>query len=59
MEDKLVKQLKASIWNFYHNTIGTVEHLNSKKRIYEIADILKDNYGYTQDMLISICEECR
>ena len=59
MKEKIVEQLKASIWNFYHNAIGTADHLNCKNRIYEIADELKKNFGYTQDMLISICEECK
>ena len=59
MEERLLKQLKASIWNFYHNSIGTADHILCKERIYEIADRLKAEFGYTQDMLASICEECR
>ncbi len=57
--DELLRKLEMACWNFYHRHIGTVEHLNSKNRIYEIADELKEKYGVNNEVLIAVCEKAR
>ena len=55
-KEVLIHNLEIACWAFYHVHIGTVEHLNSKNRVYKIADELINRFGVSNDELALICE---
>ena len=55
-KEKLIHQFELACWAFYHQNIGTVNHLDSKNRVYELADELTERFGLTNDELEKICE---
>lgn len=55
--EELLKKLEIACWAFYHHHIGTANQLNSKNRIYEIADESQQKYGVTNDTLEKICNK--
>ncbi len=57
MKDELVKELEAACWVFYHRHIGTINHVTTKQRIYEIADKLQKEYGFTLKECEQVCQK--
>ena len=53
--EELKRRLEEALWAFYHVHIGTAMHLSSKKRCYQIADRLRNEYRMSNDELADIC----